>query len=78
MKGKWIIPTAISAGIGVVFGIIGLAENRRLAKQQREALCAQLHADILGAETQMLKEMAENVNEFKLNNGIQNNGGEES
>lgn len=71
MKKEAILSIAVSGTISVVFGVIGIFEARKHAKQQREALCAQLHADILGEETQMVKDMVKDIKEFKEKNNTQ-------
>lgn len=78
MKKEAIISLAVSGTISVIFGIIGIFEGRKHAKQQREALCAQMHADLISEEAQIMKDTLEDVKEFKEKHNIQNEGEKES
>lgn len=78
MKKEAMISMVVSGTISVIFGIIGIFEGRKHAKQQREALCAQMHADLISDEARIMKDTLEDVKEFKEKNNIQNEGGKES
>lgn len=78
MKKEAIISMVASGTISVIFGIIGIFEGRKHAKQQREALCAQLHADMISEEAQIMRDTLEDVKEYKEKHNIQNEGGKES
>lgn len=78
MKKEAMISMVVSGTISVIFGIIGIFEGRKHAKQQREALCAQMHADLISDEAQIMKDTLEDVKEFKEKHNIQNEGEKES
>lgn len=78
MKKEAIISLAVSSTISIVFGIIGIIEGRKHAKQQREALCTQLHGDILMEELQILEDTVKEVKDYQEKIKIQNEGEKES
>lgn len=63
---KFQIIALVGAGImSITFGVISVVQQRQLMRQQTEALCQQLHADVIAKENKIVEKALTELEEVK-------------